>query len=80
VRRLGVDLVALVLAVALGVTVVLIMVTAIINVVDRQAPTPTLGENTTQVLTSAIGGVVGILGAYVGYSFRRRRDGDTPGE
>jgi hypothetical protein len=46
------------------------MVTAIINVADHQAPTPTLGENTTQVLTSAIGGIVGILGAYVGYSFR----------
>ena len=80
-KRLGVDLVALVLAVALGVTVVLIMVSALINVVDHQAPTPTLGENTTQVLTSAIGGVVGILGAYVGYSFRRRHgEGDTPGE
>ena len=80
-RRPGVDLVALVLAIALGVTVVLIMVSALINVVDHQAPTPTLGENTTQVLTSAIGGVVGILGAYVGYSFRRRHsEGDTPGE
>ena len=78
-RRPGVDLVALVLAIALGVTVVLIMVSALINVVDHQAPTPTLGENTTQVLTSAIGGVVGILGAYVGYSFRRRHDESDTG-
>ena len=71
----GVDWVACVLAGALALTVTLIMVTAIVNVVDRQAPTPTLGENTTQVLTSAIGGVVGILGAYVGYSFRNRDGG-----
>jgi hypothetical protein len=71
----GVDWVACVLAGALALTVTLIMVTAIVNVVDRQAPTPTLGENTTQVLTSAIGGVVGILGAYVGYSFRNNRHG-----
>jgi hypothetical protein len=73
-RRLGVDLIALVLAVSLGIAIVMIMVSAIINVVDHQAPTPTLGENTTQVLTSAMGGVVGILGAYVGYAFRRRHD------
>jgi hypothetical protein len=69
-----VDLVACILAAALAVAVVLILTTAIINVADRQAPTPTLGENTTQVLTSLVGGVVGILGAYVGYSFRDKRD------
>jgi len=71
-RRRGVDVVAVVLAAALGVAVVLILITAIVNVIDHQAPTPTLGENTTQVLTSAVGGIVGVLGAYVGYSFRDR--------
>jgi hypothetical protein len=75
VRR-AVDHVALVLAVALALAVVLILVTAIVNVVDRQAPTPTLGENTTQVLTSAVGGIVGVLGAYVGYTFSGRHDDD----
>ena len=65
-------MVAFVLAVALGMTILLILVTAVIIIVDREAPTPSLGENTTQVLTSAVGGVVGILGAYIGYSFRGR--------
>ena len=68
------DLVAVILALSLGAAVVLILTTAIINVIDHQAPTPTLGENTTQVLTSAVGGVVGVLGAYVGYSFRHHDD------
>jgi hypothetical protein len=67
----AVDAVAVILALSLALAVVLILCTAIINVIDHQAPTPTLGENTTQVLTSAVGGVVGVLGAYVGYSFTR---------
>jgi len=75
-RRRSADVVAVILAAGLGVVMILIMVTAIVNVVDRQAPTPTLGENTTQVLTSSIGGVIGILGAYVGYSFRPPRGPD----
>jgi Co/Zn/Cd efflux system component len=74
-RKRTADLVALILAITLAVVMVLIMITAIVNVIDHQSPTPTLGENTTQVLTSSIGGVIGILGAYVGYSFRPPRHG-----
>jgi hypothetical protein len=64
-----VDLVALVLAVGLSVMLVLITVGAIINVAQGSGshPAPTLGENSTQVLTAAIGGVIGVLGTYVGY-------------
>ena len=72
---------AILLAFALILATLCIGVALIANVVEHQNPAATLGENTTQVLTSAIGGVVGILGAYVGYSFRRRHDeADTPSE
>jgi hypothetical protein len=67
-----VHLVALVLAVALTLLVVGIMTTVIINVASHENPTPTLGENATQVLTAIVGGLVGVLGAYVGYAMRHR--------
>lgn len=36
-----------------------------------------LSENGTQLLTGWGGGIIGVLGAYVGYSFgRKRRDHD----
>jgi len=35
-------------------------------VLERQNPVATLGENTTQVLTATVGGVIGILGSYLG--------------
>jgi hypothetical protein len=76
VVKQAVDVVAVILALALCAAVTLILITAIINVIDHQAPTPTLGENTTQVLTSAVGGVVGILGGYVGHSLTTRRHDD----
>ena len=69
------DLVAIILAIGLVTVGLLIGLALVVNVTKGHNPTPTLGENTTQVLTSAIGGVVGILGAYVGYSFRNNRHG-----
>jgi hypothetical protein len=68
-----VDWVALALAVALGLTLALIMVVVLVNVIDHQTPTQVLGENATQIITAGIGGVIGVLGSYVGSSFRRRR-------
>jgi hypothetical protein len=40
-------------------------------VLEHQNPAATLGENTTQVLTATVGGLIGILGTYLGC---RRRD------
>jgi hypothetical protein len=67
------DRAALVLALALALAVFLIGLAIVINVAQGHNPNPTLGENTTQVLTATIGGIIGILGSYLG---RRGRDGD----
>jgi hypothetical protein len=79
VRHINVDLVALVLAISLGLTMFMIALAAIINVTIEKNPTPTLGENTTQVFTAAIGGVIGVLGSYIGYRARNRSDNGKEG-
>ena len=63
-----VDLVALALAVALGLGIFMIGLALVINVFRDHNPTPTLGTNTTQVLIAVMGGLVGVLGSYLGYS------------
>ena len=60
------DLVALVLAVGLVLISAEIGVALIANVVQGHNPAPTLGENTTQVLLATMGGLIGILGSYLG--------------
>jgi hypothetical protein len=60
------DLVAFVLAFALLVAVVGAFIAVLVNIIDQQSPAPTLGENTTQVLTGLVGGIIGVLGAYIG--------------
>jgi hypothetical protein len=67
--------VAVILACTLVLGVLLITVTSIANVVTHQVPTQALGENTTQILTSVLGGIVGVLGGYVGFKTRRKEDG-----
>ena len=60
------DLVALVLAIGLVLISAEIGVALIANVVQGHNPAPTLGENTTQVLLATMGGLIGILGSYLG--------------
>ena len=59
------DLVALVLAVGL-VTAVNAVTLGVLYDAIRSAG-PGLSENATQVLTGAFGGIVGVLGAYLGF-------------
>jgi hypothetical protein len=61
------DVIALVLAIALALSVVGAFVAVMLNIIDGKSPTPTLGENTTQVLTAIVGGIVALLGAYIGH-------------
>jgi hypothetical protein len=70
------DRVALVLAAALVVAVVGLFAAVLANIVSNHQPAATLGENTTQVLSGLIGGIVGVLGAYLGRVARRREDDD----
>jgi uncharacterized membrane protein YqgA involved in biofilm formation len=71
-RRLdGVDLVAIVLAATLGLGVLAIVIGAVVQIQTR-ASGVALSENVTQILIAAIGGIVGVLGSYIGYRARGR--------
>jgi len=76
-RRPTVDHVAVILALALLLAVALVMTAVILNVVSHKNPTPTLGENATQVIVAVMGGLIGVLGGYVG-ARTRRPDDDGP--
>lgn len=73
-RPQGVDLVAVILATGLSLTTVLIIVATMVQIVANHpgAPQIQLSENATQILIAAIGGVVGVLGGYVGYRLHDR--------
>jgi hypothetical protein len=73
----GADLVAIILACALGLISVLILLATTIQIVDHESPDLTLSENATQILIAAIGGLTGLLGGYIGFNTKRGR---TPPE
>jgi hypothetical protein len=61
-----VDKVAMVLAIGLSLTIVLILVVSAIQVLEGKFPQIMLSENATQIMIAATGGVTGLLGAYIG--------------
>jgi hypothetical protein len=76
----GVDLVAVILAIGFSSVVLLILVATIVQILHNERPEVTLSENATQILTSTVGGLSGILGGYVGYSLKSKgKDEDEPG-
>ena len=62
----AVDWVAIILASGLALTIVLIIIVSAIQVVHGSFPQVSLSENATQLLIASTGGVIGILGAYIG--------------
>jgi hypothetical protein len=74
-RLTGVDLVAAILALTLALGVLMLLITAMVNVNSSPVlTTQAIGENTTQVLTAVLGGIVGVLGGYVGSRHRKKED------
>ena len=65
----GVDIVAIILAVGISVVLCLIIVGTIVQILHNAPRTPEiqLSENATQILIAGIGGVIGVLGGYIGY-------------
>lgn len=61
----GKDWVALTLAIALGTALNLITAAVLLDALLSDGPG--LSENATQILVAAFGGILGTLGAYVGY-------------
>jgi hypothetical protein len=68
----GVDIVAVILAAGFASVVFLILVATIVQILHNERPEVTLSENATQILTSTVGGLSGILGGYVGYSLKNK--------
>jgi hypothetical protein len=59
------DWVAIILAI--GVATALNAIVAAVLIDALRSDGPGLSENATQVLTAAFGGIIGVLGAYIGY-------------
>jgi hypothetical protein len=78
-RWLGVDLVAVILAIGFASVILLIMIATIVQILHNERPEVSLSENATQILTSAVGGLSGLLGGYIGYSLRDKRSPDDHG-
>lgn len=74
VSNRSIDLVAVILASGIALALNIMTAAAIWVAVAPLNPDqiPRLGENSTQVLTGWGGGILGVLGAYVGFRF-----GDT---
>ena len=68
-RSLAADWVAIILAIALGVGLNCFCFAVLWDAL--RSDTPGLSENATQVLTGWGGGMVGVLGAYVGWKIGR---------
>lgn len=64
-ERRGTSVVAVVLAVGLATAVNLITFAAAYDAIFSKGPG--LSENATQILTTVFGGMIGVLGSYVGF-------------
>jgi hypothetical protein len=74
-RRQAFDYVAIILAAGISVALNVITTAMMVMVTLRLAVgnATGLGENATQILTGWGGGIIGVLGAYVGYAFGKDR-------
>lgn len=69
----GPDLVAVILAVSLGLVASLILVGTIVQILHG-SPEVTLSGNASQILVATVSGLTGVLGGYMGYHLGRRRE------
>ena len=70
------DWVAIILAIGLASAINVITIAVLYEAVQQSEP---LSENATQVLTTAFSGIVGVLGAYIGFRVGERRNGNGNG-
>jgi hypothetical protein len=69
--RRGVDVVALVLAVGLVAAVAMLTLGVLWDAITSEGPG--LSDNATQILVAAFGGLIGVLGTYIGYQIGARK-------
>ena len=70
------DWVAVILAAALGLALNMLMFAVIWDAL--RSDTPGISENATQVIIAGFGGIIGVLGSYVGFKAGERKNGGNP--
>jgi len=75
-----VDIVAIILAIGVSLVLCLIIVGTIVQILHNAPNVPEiqLSENATQILIAAIGGIVGVLGGYIGYRMHGSKPPENP--
>lgn len=71
------DWVAIILAIGLASAINVITIAVLYEAIQQSEP---LSENATQVLTTAFSGIVGVLGAYIGFRIGERRSNGSGGD
>ena len=71
----GRDWVAIILAIGLAVAINTIVLAVLYDAIASEGPG--LSENATQVMTTAFGGIIGVLGAYLGFRAGREASEDA---
>jgi hypothetical protein len=69
------DWVAIIPAIGLALAINVITAAVLYEAIQQSAP---LSENATQVLTTAFSGIVGVLGAYIGFRVGDRKSNGPP--
>jgi len=70
------DWVAVILAASLGLALNMLMFAVIWDAL--RSDTPGISENATQVIIAGFGGIIGVLGSYVGFKAGERKNGGNP--
>lgn len=65
----GADIVAIILATGVALVLCLIIIGTIVQILHNAPGVPEiqLSENATQIIISGMGGIIGVLGGYIGY-------------
>jgi hypothetical protein len=72
------DIVAVILAIGLAVAVVMLMAGVLWDALHSDSPG--ISENATQLITMAFGGIIGILGSFLGYKAGTNTKGSADDE
>jgi hypothetical protein len=73
-REQGRQWVGIILAIGLALAVLCVTVGVLYDAIVSAGPG--LSDNATQVLTTAFGGIIGVLGSYIGYEAARKANGN----
>jgi hypothetical protein len=70
VKRSTIEWVAIILAAGISLAVTSLVLGVTVAAIKNGSTASTLSDNESQVLTAAFGGMIGVLGAWVGYRAR----------